>query len=173
MQGHAVMLPLTTDLVSQACRIFLSLAYPGGLDTVPPRKRLLAELPSGKEMLSYLAATTALKDGCQVVNGKTGGCHAILIRLGCDHYPHLKLRTQYVDHKDGAVWLFSVDTHDGFSSSTFLPPADHPDAAAWTQMQRDNAALKQHIEAAWEQAGLITFNALLRRDLDKEPPPPQ
>ena len=30
--------------------------------------------------------------------------------------------------------------------------------------------LKERIEAAWEQAGLMTFNALLRRDLDQARP---
>jgi len=48
---------LTTDLVSQACAIFLSHAYPGGESTIPPRKRLLLELQPGQEMLPYLQNT--------------------------------------------------------------------------------------------------------------------
>jgi hypothetical protein len=159
------MVPLTTDVVSQACRLFLALAYPGGEDNIPPRKRLLLELPLGQEMLPYLAATPSLKDSCLVVNGQSGSGPSLLIRLGCRHYPHLKLKAQVVDHEQGPVWLFSVNTHDSFSATSFLPPSDHPDADAWAQMQHDNASLKQRIEAAWEQAGLLTFNALLRRDL--------
>jgi hypothetical protein len=164
---------LTTDLVSQACRIFFAEAYCGGESTIPPRRRLLLEMQPGQEMLPYLEATPALKESCQVVTGKNGCARALLIRLGCNHYPHLKLKTQLIDHEGGDEWLFSVDTHDGFSATNFLPPPDHPDAAAWMEMQHANAALKQRIEAAWEEAGLMTFNALLRRDLQADRPAPQ
>jgi hypothetical protein len=163
---------LTTDLVCQACRIFLEAAYPGGESAVPPRKRLLLEMPSAQVMLSYLESTAGLQDCCQVSRSKTGEPRGLLIRLGCGHYPHLKLKAQLVDHEGGTEWLFSVDTHDGFSAAHFLPPPDHPEAAAWTKMQQANAALKQRIEAAWEQAGLTTFNALLRRDLQSDRPSP-
>jgi hypothetical protein len=167
-----VMHRLTTDLVNQACRIFLSQAYPGDDSAVPPRKRLLLELCPGQEMLPYLEATAGLKETCQVVCVKNNSPRALLIRLGCTHYPHLKLKAQLVDHEGGSEWLFNVETHDGFSATNFLPPPDHPDAAAWAQMQHANAALKQRIEAAWEQAGLTTFNALLRRDLQTDRPAP-
>ena len=164
---------LTTDLVSQACRLFLAEAYCGGESTIPPRRRLLLEMESGQEMLPYLESAPGLKECCQVVTAKNGGVRALLIRLGCNHYPHLKLKAQLIDHESGSEWLFSVDTHDGFSATNFLPPPDHPDAAAWTEMQHANAALKQRIETAWEQAGLTTFNALLRRDLQADRPAPQ
>jgi hypothetical protein len=163
---------LTTDLVKEACRIYLAFAYPSGESTVPPRKRLLLEMQAGQEMLPYLEATPGLKERCQVVTAKNGSVRALLVRLGCAHYPHLKLKAQIIDHKDTTEWLFGVDTHDGFSSTNFLPPPEHPDAAAWMAMQHSNAALKQQIEAAWEQAGLTTFNALLRRDLQSDPPAP-
>jgi hypothetical protein len=163
---------LTTDLVSQACRVFLAHAYPEGDSAVPPRRRLLLELPAGQPMLVCLEATPGLKDCCQVVTAKTGTPRALLIRLGCCHYPHLKLKVQQVDHPRGPILLFSVDTHDGFSATNFLPPPAHPDAAAWTKLQHANAGLKQRIEAAWEQDGLMTFNALLRRDLDNAWPSP-
>jgi hypothetical protein len=163
---------LTTDLVSQACRIFLSQAYPDGDSAVPPRKRLLLELQGGQDMLPYLESTAGLKEACQVVKAADGSVRGLLVRLGCCHYPHLKLKAQLIDHESGSEWLFSVDTHDGFSASHFLPPPDHPDAAAWTEMQHANAALKQRIETAWEQAGMTTFNALLRRDLQTDRPSP-
>jgi hypothetical protein len=163
---------LTTDLVCQACRIFLETAYPGGESAVPPRKRLLLEMPAEQVMLTYVEQTPVLKDCCQVTRSKTGEPRALLIRLGCCHYPHLKMKAQLVNHDGGTEWLFSVDTHDGFSAQHFLPPPDHPEADAWTKMQQANAALKQRIEAAWEKAGLTTFNALLRRDLQSDRPSP-
>ena len=161
---------LTTDLISQACRVFVSLAYPGGEAAIPARKRPLLELPPGQEMLKHLAGDPAVRECCQVVSAKGGGVKALLIRLGCAHFPHLKLKAQLLNHEQGDLWLFSVDTHDAFSSTSFLPPPGHPDAAKWQQLQCANAALKERIEAAWEKSGLMTFNALLRRDLDQSGP---
>jgi hypothetical protein len=55
-----------------------------------------------------------------------------------------------------------VDTHDAIR----LDPG-HPDAAGWARLQAANRQLKAQIELAWEDAGLQTFNSLLRRELDK------
>ena len=41
----------------------------------------------------------------------------------------------------------------------------HPDAAAWIALQAANRELKGRIERAWEAAGLLTHNSLLRREL--------
>jgi len=150
--------------------VFLPLAYPGGEAAIPAPKRPLLALPPGQEVLGYLPGDPAVRECCQVVNAKSGGVRAVLVRLGSAHYPHLKLKAQLVNHDQGNLWLFSVDTHDAFSATSFLPPPGHPDAARWTELQTANAALKGRIEAAWEQAGLMTFNALLRRDLDQARP---
>jgi hypothetical protein len=72
---------------------------------------------------------------------------------------------QIVDHANDEC-VFSVDTHDGI----FFDPA-HPDAANWAELQQSNRALKEQIEHAWEEAGLLTFNALLRRELSGTSPP--
>jgi len=53
------------------------------------------------------------------VTASNGAARALLIRLGCMHYPHLKLKAQILEHKDGSEWLFGVDTHDGFSTTNF------------------------------------------------------
>jgi hypothetical protein len=164
---------LTTDLIRQACSIFLPLAYPGGDGAVPAKKQGLLNLPRGLDLLDHLSADAATRDCCQLVFGKTGSVRAVLFRLGCTHYPHLKLKVQLVDHDQGAVWLVGVDTHDAYSPTSFLPPPGHPDVAAWATLQAANAALKERIEAAWDQAGLTTFNGLLRRDLNKPPPSPK
>jgi hypothetical protein len=158
------MQPLSTDLIGQACRIFLAAAYPGGEKAVPVNKQFWLSLRPGLAMLD-LVGEPAVKECCQVVPAKSGGVRALLFRLGCSGYPNLKLKVQLIeDHPDDS-WLFSVDTHDGFSATSFLPPAGHPEAAAWTAMQAANVALKQRIEAAWQEAGLLTFNGLLRRGL--------
>jgi hypothetical protein len=157
--------PLSTDLVAQACSIFLALAYPGGEAAIPEKKRHLLQLPSGRLMFDHVDNDARTRECCQLIPAGTGGVKVMLLRLGCCHYPHLKLKAQLIDDAGGGAWLFGVDTHDSFSSSSFLPPPDHPEAAAWRKMQADNVDLKQRIEAAWDQAGLLTFNGLLRRDL--------
>jgi hypothetical protein len=80
--------------------------------------------------------------------------------LGSEHYPHLKL--EVVRPQPKADWVFTVDTHDGFSFG-----AAHPDASGWRTLQINNRKLKEQIERAWEANGLLTFNGLLRRDLNK------
>jgi hypothetical protein len=167
-----IMQCLTTDLMGQACKIFLTLAYPGGEAAIPAAKRHLLGLPAGLMMLDHLDGDPVTRGFCQVAPAKTADIRLLLLRLGCRHYPNLKLKAQLIDDdpQGEGAWLFSVDTHDGFSSTSFLPPPDHPEAAAWLKIQADNVALKQQIEAAWEQAGLLTFNGLLRRDLPKAHP---
>lgn len=81
-------------------------------------------------------------------------------RLGCTHYPHLKL--QVVNTDDGSL-VFSVDTHDAVQ----LQP-DHPDWPRWRQLQTANRELKTRIERAWDAEGLLTFNGLLRRELGRK-----
>jgi hypothetical protein len=70
----------------------------------------------------------------------------------------LKLRATW----QGDEWVFAVDTHD-----MVQVPADHPDAPRWAGLQESNRRLKEQIEQSWEEAGLLTFAALLRRDLDR------
>jgi hypothetical protein len=69
---------------------------------------------------------------------------------------------QIVDHADAGC-VFSVDTHDAICLDT-----RNPDASRWTEFQRSNCRLKEQIERAWEEAGLLTFNALLRRELENK-----
>lgn len=158
---------LTTDLIGRACKVFLPLAYPDGDAAIPAKKRCFLCLPADADFFAQLAATPAIGECCQVVR-RQDRVQALLIRLGSRHYPHLKMKVQLLDHEQGDLWLFSVDTHDAFSKTAFLPPRDHPEAAAWMLLQTQNAAIKERIEAALEQAGLETFNSLLRRDLGQQ-----
>ncbi len=175
---------LTTDLIGQACRIFLLLAYPGGEGegegegeaVIPAAKLPFLALPPGLAMLDLIGADAAVGGCCQVSAAKCGGGKAkLLLRLGCCHYPHLKLKVQHFTNDEGegegeGVWLFSVDSHDSFSPTSVVPPRGHPDAEAWMAMQTANRVLKEKIEAAWEEAGLATFNGILRRQLQNPQP---
>jgi hypothetical protein len=146
---------LTTPLLDRACRIFLQLAYPEGGHTIPPPKNAYLSLRADKPLEELLVPPL-----CQPLWCRDGRLRGYALRLGSAAHPHLKM--QIVDHA-GAGCVFSVDTHDAFSLD-----AHHPDASRWRELQTSNRQLKERIERAWEEAGLLTFNALLRRELQNE-----
>jgi hypothetical protein len=124
---------INAELLVPACRIFLSLAYPEGPETIPVA-------PIG-----------------QVLKTSEGELRGYALRLGSAHFPHLKL--QVVCCGEGGAWVVAVDTHDALPLA-----ADHPDRERWSQLQTANRRCKEAIERAWEEAGLLTFHALLRRE---------
>jgi hypothetical protein len=145
---------LTVALLDRACRIFLQLAYPGGEHTIPPPRRDFLRLAPDQPLERVLVPPL-----CQALPAPGGGSRGYALRLGSANHPHLKL--QAVRHDD-TTWLFAVDTHDAIP----LEP-DHPDAARWAQLRTANRRLKEQIERAWEAAGLLTFNGLLRQELGR------
>jgi hypothetical protein len=146
---------LTTALLGRACRIFLERAYPQGPDAIPPPKNSFFFLDAAVPLESVLVPPV-----CQPLRGRDGGLRGYALRLGSAVHPHFKLQ---IVEQDEVGCIFSVDTHDGFS----IDPA-HPDAAHWREFQEANRRLKEGIERAWEEAGLLTFNALLRQELARK-----
>jgi hypothetical protein len=59
--------------------------------------------------------------------------------------------------------VFAVDTHDALGCAVSAEEAE-----VWSQLQAENRRLKERIESAWEKQGLLTFNALLRRGLERK-----
>ena len=160
LPSDCVMPGLCPNLLGQACRIFLSLAYPEGENSIPVTKRAYLDICFERPLEPLLKPPV-----CQVLPRRTelgtlvAGIRGYAFRLGSSVFPHLKL--QVVGQSDEEL-VFSVDTHD-----QVRVPANHPDAAGWAQIQTANRKLKEEIERAWEAAGLLTFNALLRRELEK------
>jgi len=145
---------LCPALLGQACRIFLTLAYPDGIPSIPAAKRAYLGVSADAELEGFLKPPV-----CQLLTLPDGGTRGYAFRLGSKAFPHLKL--QIVGQGDRDL-VFSVDTHD----QVRIDPK-HPDAFAWAELQAANRKLKEEIERAWESAGLLTFNALLRRELEK------
>jgi hypothetical protein len=143
---------LTTALLGRACRIFLELAYPGGYSTIPPPKNIYFSLPDDQPLEAVLASPV-----CQPLLTPDGAIRGYSLRLGSAFHPHLKL--QIISHDESAC-IFGVDTHDAIDLQSACM-----DAARWEQFQKINRQLKERIEQAWEAAGLLTFNGLLRREL--------
>jgi hypothetical protein len=135
------------DLLCQACQIFLRHAYPDGADTVPGQHRVYLGETVGRSLESLLAPKC-----CQSLD------KGYSLRLGRAGFPHLKMQVVDCDHQQ--TWVFSVDTHDAGLTDPL-----HAEACA--ELKAVNSRLKQEIETAWEAAGLLTFNALLRRELER------
>jgi hypothetical protein len=153
LPGDSILKGLTAPLLSQACRTFLSLAYPEGEDAIPAAKRAYGRIAPDQCLEGLLGPPL-----CLPLKSEEGGIRGYAFRLGSSRFPHLKL--QVIAQEEIGAWIFSVDTHDQMR----LDPR-HPDAAGWAQLQAINRELKTQIEHAWEADGLLTFNALLRREL--------
>jgi hypothetical protein len=160
------MTELCTALLRQACRIFMDLAYPAGTTTIPLKKRAYYEIDPERPLADYLPPAPLAGGVAQNLSTGKRGIRGYEFRLGSAHFPHFKLRVQLMEHRDGPVWLFTVDTHDSFSRTSIQPPPDHPDAPQWLALQDANRDLKDRIEHEFEQAGMLTFKSLLRGDLE-------
>ncbi len=158
---------LTTETVATACRLFLEMAYPAGVASVPEKRRLYAHLPPGHDFAAYQGQNLFPAATFQTLSNGDGAVCGYALRLGSAGFPHLKLKIQWLEDGAQKGWIFAVDTHDAFSRESRRPPDGHPDAEAWSRLQRANAELKEKIERAWEHAGLVTFNAVLRQGLSR------
>jgi hypothetical protein len=147
---------LPTPMLGRACRTFLALAYPEGEGSIPAPKNAYCHLPPDQPLDAVLVPPL-----CQMLRTEKGECRGYALRLGSVSYPHLKL--QVVWHEKSAAWVFAVDTHDNLQ----LDPT-HPDADRLARLQAANSRLKELIERAWEAEELTTFNALLRRELNRK-----
>jgi hypothetical protein len=162
---------LTTLALGQACRIFMALAYPEGLSSIPAQKRLYFDLPADQPVTAFLPPAACAVGVGQELRGETGTPCGYDLRLGSAGFAHLKLRLQLVKLNSHSTWVYMVDTHDAFSKESRVPPQNHPDAKQWLAMQNANRVLKEKIEAAFEQDGLATLNSLLREELREQAEP--
>jgi hypothetical protein len=162
-ESGALVDSLTTQALARACRVFMTLAYPGGAATIPEKRRWYFEIDEECPLESLLPPSACAAGICQDLSKRSGGLVGYEFRLGSAAYPHLKLRIQLVEFHEQMVWVYSVDTHDGFHKATqFL---NDEEAAAWRALVEHNRQLKHRIEEALANAGFVTPVRLLRIDL--------
>lgn len=154
---------LSTRDLAGACRIFMDLAYPDGAHTIPDFKRPYYEMTAERSLVEYLPPAPQSVGVTKTLSRNAGGSFGYEFRLGCAGFPHLKLRVQSMDLREREVWVFSVDTHDGFCQATQNLSAE--DAQKWKTLVEQNRTLKHAIEKALASAGHLTPIALLRIDL--------
>jgi hypothetical protein len=145
---------LRIDVLRRAVEIYLEHAYPSGQPPEVVRRRL--------QWVDNVDATKLLTPPSfeRVAKSVDGKPPIFALRLGNARYPHMKLQVQPWQNADG--FLLSVNTHDQVLS---LDPAAS-DAAAFRELQAENQRLKESIEAAWDGAGLPTFNRYLREYIE-------
>src|SRR3954463_8580408 len=138
-------LPPNPDDVLRAVDTYIKVAYE---DTAPPLtvQTQLSVLRSWKG--PFFRAPVIASDGGQPPKRYS-------IRLGNKHYPHMKLAI--ARSPDGQGYLFGPDTHDAHC----LPPAGHPEHAAYREMMEKNRELASKIEVSLEKKGLATFKSFL------------
>ena len=124
-------------------------------------------MAADRPLEEYVPGAAIATGVCQELPLRDGVRHGYEFRLGSTNYPHLKLRVQRVDFHEREVWVYSVNTHDGFLQATsYLNAAE---ADAWRLMVEQNRVLKHKIEGALASAGYITPKHLLQLDLPKPP----
>ncbi|MDB4928201.1 MAG: hypothetical protein JWM10_685 [Myxococcaceae bacterium] len=140
-------IPPSAEAVGRAIDLYLARAYDG---PAPPRVAALVD------------AVRASPDGRVYDSAafERDGEDRYALRLGNRAYPHMKLVVERIPRRD--AWFFRADAHDQHVS---IDPSD-PDFPAFQALMAHNQATAAAIESAWEEAGLDTFRAFLRRDLD-------
>lgn len=88
-----------------------------------------------------------------------GATVRVLLRLGNQFYPHMKLAIECRPDKQG--YLFRADTHDVHC----CPADDSREYNAFRQLMEMNQTVAQAIETAWEKDGLPIFKSYLKEDL--------
>jgi hypothetical protein len=154
---------LSTNDLAGACRIFMDLAYPDGPRTIPDFKVPYYEMTAERSLVEFLPPAPLSVGVTKTLSRNAGGMFGYEFRLGSADFPHLKLRVQSMDLHDREVWVYSVDTHDGFCQVT--QNVSPEEAQKWKALVENNRGLKHAIERALANAGYLTPIALLRVDL--------
>lgn len=85
---------------------------------------------------------------------------AYTLRLGCEHYPHMKLAL-WEAYRQGE-FVFAVDRHDGFDFDR-----DGPGFDSWVGVKSKNFRARAAIEEEFYEAGLPTMRRLKEEKLSE------
>jgi hypothetical protein len=135
-------------MVHKAISLYLGIAYPSG-----PSKQVTTILGNLSNWVGDFYTNP------HFVRQGTDDQFSYCLRLGCVHYPHMKLLV--AKWPEGQRYFFQVDAHD---KHVVVPP-EHPEYAALGELRRKNQILVDAIESAWSEAGLPTFVSCLNDDL--------
>src|SRR5687768_7967711 len=72
---------LTTLRLGQACRLFMTLAYPGGPATIPAKKRVYYDIPPEAPATDFLPPAACAVGVCEVLRNETAAPCGYALRL--------------------------------------------------------------------------------------------
>jgi hypothetical protein len=137
-------------VVWRAIEAYIKVAFKGG----PP-----AAVRSRLETLRALGGAASFYDSAVFEKkGEAAGAR-VLLRLGNQFYPHMKLVIER--RPDGHGYLFRADTHDAHC----CPATTSREYQAFRQLMELNQTVAQAVELEWEKDGLPTFKTYLKEDL--------
>jgi CheY-like chemotaxis protein len=141
---------VSVRMLRRAIEIYLEIAY---ANAEPPYSVRAKAAFDEQESLGNTLALDQFEKNCADQNGKV--TH-YLLRLGNDHYPHMKLGLASCAGNDDD-FVFIVDTHDRhFRVDPELPGSDE-----FRELQLYNDKTKQQIERRWETKSLPTQRQVL------------
>lgn len=135
-----------------AVQVYLEVAY--GQAVPPTAERFMPD--EHAQATQWLMSDLVERDPA---NAPLAGVRSFALRIGNMLYPHMKLRMSRPP-KD-AVYLFSVDSHDGFLQAS----PQSPDYQALEQLKAHNAQVSARITWAWNEHGLPTERNYLREKI--------
>jgi hypothetical protein len=136
-------------VVWRAIEAFIKVAYDG-----PPPSAVRSRLETLRALRD-----DAFYESPAFENKGEGISACVLLRLGNQFYPHMKLAIERRPDRHG--FLFRADTHDAHC----CPLESSGEHAAFRQLMEMNQTVAQAIESAWEREGLPIFKSYLREDL--------
>jgi len=145
---------ITSELLSRAVELYLAVAYADGEPSEAVRGR--AEWPEGLRGADLLGDERFER---VPPDAPVHEAERINLRLGNARYPHMKLGIDRVSHS--AQYVLVVDTHD----KHFAAMVQDSERSQYRDLLNYNARVQQHIERAWTEAGLPTFERYLRSRL--------
>ena len=98
---------LSTRELAVACRIFMDLAYPEGVRTIPEFKLPFFEMTAEHSLIEFLPPAPRSVGVSKTLSRNAGGMFGYEFRLGSATYPHLKLRVQSMDLHQHATCGFT------------------------------------------------------------------
>ncbi len=138
---------LNTDLLREAVRVYLDIAYEGG--EIPEHVMAMANVED-------LDSSQHWTDDDRFEVEKSFGIVRYFLRLGNRYYPHMKLGIVECSGSSGE-FVFSADTHDRH----FALAADTPGMGEFQNVQKENSRIKKSIESAWRLTGIPTETEIL------------
>lgn len=135
---------ITPDLVNLAIEIYLQHAYETEALRAAHRVHFDPEMAMDALLEEFEREDANLR--------------AYALRLGCQHYPHMKMALWEAYYR--GEFVFGVDRHDGFDFEK-----TGADLEAWINIQGRNHETKLRIESAWYENGVPTLRRLKEKRL--------